>query len=254
MAASVAGLSHSQLVAPGEGRVSTHRQRPAEVFARAVEWLVPAALARDGRTNGFLSSVQDELLTGGGSVLPADVSLGSIAALSDLLDEMPSPDARAAAAGIRARFAGTSEWTPARVIRLVMETPLPTMRPSGDLERWAFLDPVGSLETSLPARALPCAEKNARRAPQWRDDLVRAAVDARIRGSVRSRARRSAMSTGSVARFLGLEGPWNDSTAETFVERAREAMLGRIYDRVGSHPSLPDALDGASSPPVCSRV
>jgi hypothetical protein len=38
--------------------------RPTEVFARNVDWFVSAALAREGRMNGYLSAVQDPVLTG----------------------------------------------------------------------------------------------------------------------------------------------------------------------------------------------
>ena len=39
-------------------------ERPAEIFATRVDWFVSHALARQGRSSGFLSAVQDELLTG----------------------------------------------------------------------------------------------------------------------------------------------------------------------------------------------
>lgn len=38
--------------------------RPAEIFATRVDWFVSHALARRGRSSGFLSAVQDELITG----------------------------------------------------------------------------------------------------------------------------------------------------------------------------------------------
>jgi hypothetical protein len=38
--------------------------RPAEIFATRVDWFVSHSLARQGRSSGFLSAVQDELITG----------------------------------------------------------------------------------------------------------------------------------------------------------------------------------------------
>lgn len=58
----------------GGSRNSTHAQRPAEIFARNVDWYVAVALAGQGRRNGYLSSVQDELITGYGTVRAPDVS------------------------------------------------------------------------------------------------------------------------------------------------------------------------------------
>jgi hypothetical protein len=39
-------------------------ERPAEIFATRVDWFVSHSLARQGRSSGFLSAVQDELITG----------------------------------------------------------------------------------------------------------------------------------------------------------------------------------------------
>jgi hypothetical protein len=51
--------------------------RPAEVFARTVDWFVSVALAREGRVNGYLSAVQDEVLSGHVAVLPRDVAVSA---------------------------------------------------------------------------------------------------------------------------------------------------------------------------------
>lgn len=42
--------------------------RPAEIFARSVDWYVVSALAARGRSNGYLSAIQDDVLRGLGSV------------------------------------------------------------------------------------------------------------------------------------------------------------------------------------------
>jgi hypothetical protein len=66
----------------------SHANRPAEVFARSVDWFSAVALAREGRINGYLSSVQDDLLTGYGTVTPPDVTGAAGQALIALLDEV----------------------------------------------------------------------------------------------------------------------------------------------------------------------
>lgn len=67
---------------------SAHASRPAEIFARSVDWFVAVALARDQRVNGYLSSVQDDVLTGYGTVTAPDVSGAAGQALVALLDEV----------------------------------------------------------------------------------------------------------------------------------------------------------------------
>jgi hypothetical protein len=74
----------------------SHATRPAEVFARSVDWFTAVALAHEGRLNGYLSSVQDDLLTGYGTVTPPDVTGAAGQALISLLDEVAPvyPDTR----------------------------------------------------------------------------------------------------------------------------------------------------------------
>lgn len=73
---------------------AAHQTRPAEIFARSVDWLVATSLAREGRVNGYLSSVQDDLLTGYGTVASPDISGRAGAALVEILDEVAPLRAR----------------------------------------------------------------------------------------------------------------------------------------------------------------
>jgi hypothetical protein len=72
----------------GSPHAHAHAQRPAENFARAVDWFVAASLASQGRTNGYLTSVQDGVLTGYGTVRPPDVTGRAGDALINILDEV----------------------------------------------------------------------------------------------------------------------------------------------------------------------
>jgi hypothetical protein len=83
------GLSAASITPSAVGHTQhSHATRPAEVFARSVDWFTAVTLARDGRLNGYLSSVQDDLLTGYGTVNPPDVTGAAGQALVALLDEV----------------------------------------------------------------------------------------------------------------------------------------------------------------------
>jgi hypothetical protein len=71
----------------GSANRNAHASRPAEVFARNVDFFVAVSLAAQGRSNGYLSSVQDDMLTGYGTVRPPDVSGNAADALVTILDE-----------------------------------------------------------------------------------------------------------------------------------------------------------------------
>jgi len=80
LAASLAGVNRSG--APGE-----HPDRLADVFARSIDWFVAASLAAQGRSNGYLTSIQDEVLTGHGTAR-APESGAAAEALLGILDEV----------------------------------------------------------------------------------------------------------------------------------------------------------------------
>ena len=81
-------LASGLLEAPRPGEPAVHATRPAEVFARSIDWFVAVALAENGRSNGYLSSVQDDILTGYGTVKPPDVTGSAGDALMTILDEV----------------------------------------------------------------------------------------------------------------------------------------------------------------------
>jgi hypothetical protein len=98
--------------------------RPTEVFARNVDWFVSAALARDWRMNGYLSAVQDAVLTGYGAVAAPEVARDGAQPMIRALDEMTlvAPgDAR-----VVRRSHGRSRTTPLpELTRRILEVPLP---------------------------------------------------------------------------------------------------------------------------------
>jgi hypothetical protein len=66
----------------------THNGRPTEIFARSVEWLVATSLAERGRSNGYLTSIQDDMLTGYGSARAPTADGKAAQALVAVLDEV----------------------------------------------------------------------------------------------------------------------------------------------------------------------
>ena len=90
LAAAIAGLTGNTLAVPATSNNfrpgAAHR--PTEVFARSVDWFVAAALAREGRANGYLTTVQDDVLAGYTLVAPPGSAGRSGQALVDALVDM----------------------------------------------------------------------------------------------------------------------------------------------------------------------
>lgn len=99
--------------------IDSHDTRPAEVFARGSDWFIAAALAREGRTGGFLSSFQDPALTGYGSTRGPDIGGGAVVSLLAILDAVAPvpPETRAWA---RAELGPTRTLTPTELATAVL--------------------------------------------------------------------------------------------------------------------------------------
>jgi len=123
LSAYIRGLAEAALAAPAV-EPAAHADRPAEIFARSVDWFVMVALAREGRMNGYLSSFQDDLLTGYGTVRAADPTGMAGRALMTLLDEVAPVHPETRTWFLRSYGPGRS-LTPYDVIRRVLEAPLP---------------------------------------------------------------------------------------------------------------------------------
>lgn len=90
------GLAESFAADPADTVDAAHRTRPAEVFARGTDWVVSQLLARDGRLAGYVSSYQDEVLTGYGTTRSFAVDGAGVVALITLLEAVAplAPDAQ----------------------------------------------------------------------------------------------------------------------------------------------------------------
>ncbi|HEX8321932.1 hypothetical protein [Longimicrobium sp.] len=73
-AAAVRSLPTAPVAGRSAGRSGgwDYETRPAETFARLLDGYVTATLAARGRSNGYLSSYQDEVLAGHGTAVPPD--------------------------------------------------------------------------------------------------------------------------------------------------------------------------------------
>jgi hypothetical protein len=60
-------------------------ERPAEVFARRFEWYIASALALRGRSNGYLSPIQNDWIRGYSSAVRPDPSPGAARSFAELL-------------------------------------------------------------------------------------------------------------------------------------------------------------------------
>jgi len=109
-------------------RLAAHARRPAEVFARNIDWFVAVSLAGSGRMNGYLTSVQDELLTGYGTVRPPELSGTAGDALMRILDIIAPvyPDTRA---WFLRNYGSGRTLRSYDLARRVLETELPPARP-----------------------------------------------------------------------------------------------------------------------------
>jgi hypothetical protein len=222
LAASLRGLTSARLIPPAaaNGGKPPDDVRPAEVFARTLDWFVSVALARDGRVNGYLSAVQDEVLSGHVAVLPRDVGGWSARALADVLEEMTL-------VGAPLREWLLAQWGPARVrrpyalAREVIATPVTRRLESPRLgSEW-----VESAALSVCAAATDDEPTRARVA------LAQLAAEARARGALRARAERYSDDARPpwAASLLG-SGPWSPSLGEDAVRRVAAIILSRVEE------------------------
>jgi hypothetical protein len=180
LASSVRGLAAARLPRSFNGSApGTGTNRPAELFARGTDWFVATALAQQGRSNGFLSVVQDGLLTGYAAGSPAALGLSGTESLLTAIGEMTYlPDSS------RANFA--AQWSdprlidPSLLVRRVLETPVMFRR------AWSRQPAVGALLSST--RPTVCVAERSDEIRE-RERLLTMAIDARARGIVARRMR-----------------------------------------------------------------
>ncbi|HUH11606.1 MAG TPA: hypothetical protein VMK65_00795, partial [Longimicrobiales bacterium] len=247
LAASLQGLSSATLLPPqpGEGKPALHARRPAEVFARNVDWFVAVSLASEGRQNGYLSSVQDDLLTGFGTVLPPDISGSAGAALIAILDEV-APVYSSTRDWFLSQYGPGRVFTPYDLLRQVVEgsgsSPEPMRAPEQEdaPEASPLSPPVQRFSAVRAARdsALAAIDAWVCRAPgaaydqrleRARTGLVAESGAARARGIALERARAMGGEHGHRWMARQLYGAaWNVEPVEEPLRTALDGLLEEV--------------------------
>src|SRR5688500_14517329 len=223
LAASLRALTEELSVMPRAA--AARAERPAEIFATRVDWFIASALARDGISSGFLSAVQDELLTGH-VVHPHRLrTLGRSRSLLTALEGMT------AVAPFALREEDPSAHT---LLRWSL---------AGPVDRQIANDIVRGDPTAWRPRSLigdiSCGENVEGRAL-----LVRMAAESRARGWLRLRARWTPDSARAAwARAALGEAPWSRAQGERRVAELRDYVLLELF----SSPELPTGLNAYAS-------
>ena len=220
LAASMRDLAAARVVRRGQPA----EERPAEVFARSVDWLVAMSLAREGRSDGYLTAVQDAALTGYTTVSPVAMIFGAARPLVDAVEEMtylPEPVRE----DFLARWADTRAVDPYLLVRHVLSMPLQRRRIV--LGPTPFDDDPLSLTTKSTSTCV--GRDDLAPELQARQDLVDLALDSRALGLARMRARWFA-TDGRPAWANSVLGtaPWSPAPGELAVRRIRAYLVSQL--------------------------
>lgn len=203
-------------------------ERPAELFARGIDWFVARSLASQGQWDGALSSAQDALLTGYAGAAPAlpDVAPHAGAALLDALEEMTAVPVR-----LRDRFLADAGDAAAVDPSLTVRELLALAPPRRRAALW-----IGGAETPAALAGVPnvcvSAPPGSGEELQARAALMDLALAARARGLLRQRARWMAPERRPAWAHAVLgDAPWNAAGAADAVARVR-AVLAVELERV----------------------
>jgi hypothetical protein len=244
MATSLRGLTAATLIPPmPENHYRPpHGNRPAEVLARNADWFVAVSLAHEGRMNGYLTAVQDELLTGYAGVTAPDLAGDAASAVADLLDDMTfvAPPTRA---WFLSQYGRGRALGPYDLVRRVLTLPDSAAAAAIAADTVDAVTPWNRLP-ELPRRAagglgsgVACTREEVERAALERS-MVALAAESRVRGLLRRAAYVARWSAEAPAAIRALNGgPWEPTLAEDTVGRASSALLGALgAEDVSSRP------------------
>lgn len=243
LALSVRGLAEARVIRGFTAGPSAPpvNDRPAELFARSVDWFVASTLARQGRSNGFLTAVQDPMLPGYAAGAPAAVGSAGAQSLLGALEQMTFvPDS--------ARDAFESQWSdpavvdPTLMVRRVLDAPVSWRvvwqqlggRPAGA---------GGRVDASLlggSAPALSLCSTGTTPDAQARDRLLALAIDARARGTAIRRAKYypSTMRREWTRGVLETP-PWRTDVGDSVVAALRVAVVSELSNATWAQGVVP---------------
>lgn len=245
LAASLRGLTAASLTAVAPDDRDALSMRPTEVFARSVDWFVAVSLAREGRMNGYLSSVQDDLFTGYVTVTPPDVTGEAGSALVSVLDDV-APPSRSTRDWYLTRYGPGRVLTPYDLVRRVLEVPLDTTGVDSTASLAALVAPVRGVRDSVIAivDGGRCGNASGDRDQQLtaaRRRLVELAARARASGIMRERG--TALAAEDAWRWAML-APYGAPRAEL----AGAMLGGSIESALANHGPQIDLLMRDSEP------
>lgn len=245
LAASLRGLTAASLSAVDRDDRDVLSMRPTEVFARSVDWFVAVSLAREGRMNGYLSSVQDDLFTGYVTVTPPDVTGEAGSALVSVLDDV-APPSRSTRDWYLTRYGPGRVLTPYDLVRRVLEAPLDTIGVDSTASLAALVAPVRGVRDSVMAivdggRCGNSAGDREQRLTAARRRLVELAARARASGIMRERG--TVLAAEDAWRWAML-APYGNARAEV----ATGMLGGSIESALADRSSQIDLLMRDSEP------
>ena len=206
--------------------------RPAEVFARSADWFVASTLALHGRSNGFLTAVQDAMLPGYAAGPPVAVGAAGAMSLLSAIEQMTYvPDSLRAS--FEVAWSDPSVVDPVVMVRRVLETPV----------SWRGLwQRVGHATVSLPAGSVPACLPARTPEARARERLLMLAVDARARGAAIRRARfYSVGARAEWAKALLGTPPWRSGLDDTVLDNLRASVLGELAAQASAQGVVPVA-------------
>jgi hypothetical protein len=200
-------------------------ERPAEVFARSVDWLVAVSLARDGRSDGYLSAVQDAAITGYTTVSPVAMIFGAARPLVDAVEEMTYLPT-AVRDGFLDQWADARSVDPYLLVRHAL-TLSPGRRRLAASAGFFDEDPLSLTKQDVAI----CTSGGAELAPELRarEALLDLALDARALGIARIRARWFGEARRPAwAHSILDEAPWSPAPGDEAVHRIRAALVAQL--------------------------
>lgn len=237
LARSLLGLAEARLLRPVNASAQQEAVgRPTELFARGTDWFVASTLAQQGRMNGFLSDIQDEVIAGYAAGAPTAVGTAGSQSLLNALEAMTYvPDS--VRMGFEAQWADPANVDPTLLVRRALETPVPFH--SGRTFR-------GLHSTMATAASLPSAPVRICLAdddPEMREraNLLMLAVDARARGIARRRAhyRPSMLGRAEWANSVLARAPWSTDEGERVVDGLRASIVNELTIALPDQGVLP---------------
>jgi len=231
LATSLRGLAEARLLRPlSTESTPTAIGRPAEMFARGADWFIASSLAQLGRSNGFLSVIGDEVLTGYAAGLPTAMGVaGSDALLSAIAEMTYLPDSTRA--HFLAQWSNPSLVDPSLLVRRVLETPVSSR---GMVPRASVASPI-LYDTRVPVCVIDESPEMKARA-----SMLMLTVEARARGIAarRARYRTGGLRADWASSVLGV-APWSDVEGAQVRRQLQSNLLGELSSAIGDQGLLP---------------